>query len=336
MITRIIDYCIALDARATGIYNLLAEKGGDPKLRDLWLQIAESNEQHLVYWNQLRTWAETGYLDQIFDDPDKVVKDLETLKERIDALTKQAQQINDLEKAFALAFKLEFYLLHPVFEQLFQYQQNLSETIAEQIGYDRHVNLLFEGLYEHDLVTMELELLGETLHRLWQENRKMAILSNTDELTGVLNRRGLFNAMRHLAHLAQRNGNIAGVLMIDIDHFKQINDTYGHQYGDRVLKYVAATIKANIRASDVIGRYGGEEFLVFLSMVALDALKDVAEKIRLSVANGNGVEQPVTISIGCAAGRVGKQVDQSLQLLIQLADKNLYQAKTEGRNRVMI
>ncbi len=336
MMTRIIDQCLALDARATGIYSLLAEKGKDPGLRSFWLQIAENNEQHLVYWNQLRAWAETGYLDRIFDDPAKVLKDLETLTLRIDVLAEQAKQVGNLEKAFALAFKLEFYLLHPVFEQLLQYRQNLSEGIGEQIGYDRHVNLLFEGLYEHDLVTMELELLGETLHRLWQENRKMAILSNTDELTGVLNRRGLFNAMRHLGHLAQRNGNIAGVLMMDIDHFKQINDTYGHQYGDRVLKYVAATIRSDIRASDVVGRYGGEEFLVFLSMIAPDALKDVAEKIRLSVAGGNGAQQPVTISIGGAAGRIGKQVDQSLQLLIQVADKNLYRAKAEGRNRIII
>ncbi len=336
MMTRIIDYCLALDVKATGIYNTLAEKGGDKKLRAFWLQIAENNERHLVYWNQLHAWAETGYLDNIFDDPGKVLKDLETLKERIDLLSEQAGRIADLEKAFALAFKLEFYLLHPVFEQLLQYQQNLSEGIGEQIGYDRHINLLFEGLYEHDLVTMELELLGETLHRLWQENRKMAILSNTDELTGVLNRRGLFNAMRHLGHLAQRNDNIAGVLMIDIDHFKQINDTYGHQCGDRVLKYVAATIRANIRASDVVGRYGGEEFLVFLSMVAPDALRDVAEKIRLSVASGGVVDQPVTISIGGAADRIGKDVDQSLQGMIKMADKNLYQAKTDGRNRVII
>ncbi len=336
MMTKIIDRCLALDARATDVYNLLAEKGGDRNIRNFWLQIAKNNELHLVYWNQLRTWAETGYLDNIFEDSGKVLEDLDTLETRIDSLTSQAKQVVDLEKAFALAFKLEFYLLHPIFEQLLQYQQSLAEKSPETVGYDRHVNLLFEGLYEHDLVTMELELLGETLHRLWQENRKMAILSNTDELTGVLNRRGLFNAMRHLAHLTQRNRNTAGVLMIDIDHFKQINDTCGHQYGDQVLQYVAATIRDNIRASDVIGRYGGEEFLVFLSTVDPDALKDVAEKIRLAVASGDGVDQPVTISIGGASGRIGKHVDQSLQLLIQVADKNLYQAKAEGRNRIKV
>jgi len=332
-----VEQCLRLDSHATRIYQLLAFNARDARLQRFWRKIAEQNEQHVLFWNQLRTWADNGLFYNLFESPDKVLDELQKLELKIKELAGRCEGAHAMEKAFALAFKLEFYLLHPAFETLFQYYHTLREGAGDMTPYDRHINTLFEALYENDLVTLELELLGETIHRLWQENRKMAVLSYTDELTGILNRRGLFNAMNHLGHLAQRNGNTVGVLMIDIDHFKRVNDAHGHQKGDEVLKRVSAIIKQNIRASDALGRYGGEEFLVFLTVVEADALSVVGEKIRHSVADrSGGLPQRITISIGGACAKVDKNVDQSIQMLIQMADKNLFQAKRSGRNCVHI
>ena len=334
---QVVEQCLRLDSYATRIYQLLAFNAQKSRLERFWRQIADQNEQHVVFWNQLRTWANNGLFLNLFEDSYKVLEKLKNLESKIKKLSGRCEGIHTMEKAFALAFKLEFYLLHPAFETLFQYYHTLTEEVSAVTPYDRHINTLFEALYENDLVTLELELLGETIHRLWQENRKMAVLSNTDELTGVLNRRGLFNAMNHLGHLAQRNNNTVGVLMIDIDHFKQVNDAHGHQKGDEVLKRVATTIKQSIRASDALGRYGGEEFVVFLTVVEADALNAVGDKIRHSVASGGGGVLPdVTISIGGACAKVDKTVDQGIQKLIQLADENLLRAKRSGRNRICI
>ena len=333
---QIVEQCLRLDNDASRIYRLLLRGSHNDHLRALWRKIADQNEEHVLYWNQLSTWAKNGLLANLFDSPDRVIIELERLETKIKALAISCESIQAMQRAFALAFKLEFYLLHPAFETLYQYYRTLTDEITTVIPYDRHINILFEALSEHDLVTLELELLGETIHRLWQENRKMAILSNTDELTGILNRRGLFNAMNHLGHLAQRNQNTIGVLMIDIDHFKWVNDKHGHQIGDRVLAQVAATIKQSIRASDALGRYGGEEFVVFLSMIDADALTDVSEKIRRSVTRDGVGLPPVTISIGGACDTIDQNVEQGIQTLIQVADKNLLRAKRSGRNRVCV
>ena len=333
---QIVEQCLRLDNDASRIYRLLLRGSHNDHLRELWRKIADQNEEHVFYWNQLSTWAQNGLLANLFDSPDQVIIELERLETKVKALATNCENIQTMERAFALAFKLEFYLLHPAFETLYQYFRTLTDEITAVTPYDRHINILFEALSEHDLVTLELELLGETIHRLWQENRKMAILSNTDELTGILNRRGLFNAMNHLGHLAQRNQNTIGVLMIDIDHFKWVNDKHGHQIGDRVLAQVAATIKQSIRASDALGRYGGEEFVVFLSMIDADALTDVSEKIRRSVTRDGVGLPPVTISIGGACDTIDQNVEQGIQTLIQVADKNLLRAKRSGRNRVCV
>jgi diguanylate cyclase (GGDEF)-like protein len=120
--------------------------------------------------------------------------------------------------------------------------------------------------------------------------------------------------------------------MIDIDHFKTVNDTFGHQFGDETLRRVATCIQECIRASDVLGRYGGEEFLVFLPGVAAVSLGEVGEKIRRAIETMPDDQARVTVSIGIAYGHVGREVDDDVKTLIQRADEKLLAAKAAGRN----
>jgi diguanylate cyclase (GGDEF)-like protein len=150
-----------------------------------------------------------------------------------------------------------------------------------------------------------------------------------------LNKRGFLHAVVPLAHLARRKEYSTGVMMIDIDSFKQVNDTHGHARGDEVLTLVGESIVANTRRSDIVARYGGDEFLVFLSELNDQYLLDIGEKIRHGIEEDTKRSLPVTVSIGIAHAKLGNDVRKDLQAVIENADYCLYQAK-QYKNRVVI
>jgi diguanylate cyclase (GGDEF)-like protein len=159
-------------------------------------------------------------------------------------------------------------------------------------------------------------------------------LAVVDDLTGVANRRRFFDTGERDLLAARRHGRPVAALMVDIDHFKRVNDTFGHPTGDDVIRTVAARIKAELRGTDLLGRYGGEEFVLLVDGGASAEL--IAERIRVMVG-----EEPVqtrtgpvavTISVGIAQHTSG---DADLEALVARADRALYAAKAAGRNRVV-
>ena len=180
----------------------------------------------------------------------------------------------------------------------------------------------------------EIEMLGETLQLLWKKNRELVRQLSLDELTGIYNRRGFFNAAKPFLHLARRNRQAVGFMMLDIDDFKIVNDTLGHQKGDEALRSTARILQRGVRASDILGRYGGEEFIIFFSSVRKDSTFQLAEKIRIVVEKEMADHIPLTVSIGISAGELGEKVEEGMMLLIKEADNCLYSAKNSGKNRV--
>ncbi len=161
-------------------------------------------------------------------------------------------------------------------------------------------------------------------------------LSITDGLTGVWNRTHVTERMEHEFQKAQRHGHELAVLMLDVDHFKRINDGFGHQVGDLVLVGVARALKGSLRSTDLIGRYGGEEFIVMLPHTGRADAIATAEKLRKAIAALQVAvmgEQRITISIGLSALPDGGA--EHLDDLIKKADDALYAAKDGGRNRVV-
>jgi diguanylate cyclase (GGDEF)-like protein len=159
--------------------------------------------------------------------------------------------------------------------------------------------------------------------------------SRSDELTGLLNRGAIIECLTRACARAGRDSAAIAVLLVDVDNFKSINDTHGHGVGDAVLRRIARSLAAGVRGYDMIGRYGGEEFLVVLPRSgSMDAFA-AAERLRTSVANepvSTGIGKlAVTISIGLAVAETG---NLSPDHLIQAADEALYRAKRAGRNRV--
>jgi diguanylate cyclase (GGDEF)-like protein len=163
-------------------------------------------------------------------------------------------------------------------------------------------------------------------------------LATTDSLTGLLNRRQLFAlASRDLAQARRRSSPLAAA-MIDIDHFKGINDRYGHGVGDQVIRAVADRVRHAVRGTELIGRYGGEEFAVIMPEISTGA-HIVGERIRAAIA-GSPIETdagplPVTASVGIAVCEPADDVPDPDALLAR-ADRALYDAKEAGRNRVVV
>ena len=159
-----------------------------------------------------------------------------------------------------------------------------------------------------------------------------------DGLTGVYNRSYFLNQVGRLSPRYAAQGMGLAILMVDVDHFKRINDRYGHLVGDIVLREVSGVIRESTRAEDLVARYGGEEFVVALPCSAPDLAAERAERIRMNVAarriRTTGSEVRVTVSIGLACGSPDRPTRPSA--LIQAADEALYQAKAEGRNCVVV
>ncbi len=172
---------------------------------------------------------------------------------------------------------------------------------------------------------------------VYAENLKLQELVVKDELMDIYNRHYLDFYLRNLIDEANKFDTKFGILFIDIDHFKNVNDTYGHDIGDEILKLVSSTITSNIRTNDRLGRWGGEEFILVLKVNTVETLEKLAEKIRMLIST-SGYELPnkeqikVTISLG---GLMYNKKD-TFDSLIKKADTYMYEAKSTGRNKAVI
>ena len=185
-------------------------------------------------------------------------------------------------------------------------------------------------------VALEREL---AYQRIEMERDQAYQRSIRDPLTGLFTRSYMQDVVQRLCDLQDRNENVqVFLLMLDLDHFKQVNDTHGHAIGDEVLRTVAKTLSARIRTTDIPIRFGGEEFMVFMSCRAgndpllwAERLQRVIGATRIPLPDGRGEALRVTVSGGLAA----RLYRESLPSLIRRADDALYQAKKSGRNRIV-
>lgn len=173
--------------------------------------------------------------------------------------------------------------------------------------------------------------------QLLEATEKLRYDATHDAMTGLLNRKSIMDGLEEMSRRTSKAGGVFALLLTDVDHFKKINDTYGHQAGDDVLRAVAGRIRENVRAGVRCGRYGGEEFLLVLPETTSAMAYAAAERIRKvlaagPIATGYGFI-PVTVSIGVAAtDRAGTDSTR----LLRAADEALYRAKHDGRNRVEV
>lgn len=210
----------------------------------------------------------------------------------------------------------------------------LLRNVNSELG---RATLTYEQMVrELEIAMSKAELLAQKLE---DANRKLRDAANYDPLTRIHNRRFFEEFLNWNFNRSQRYNTTLGCMMLDIDHFKRVNDTYGHLAGDRVLQGVAEALKGNLRNTDIVARYGGEEFVVLLpdtkaASVYLTALKlnNAVRKIQFSLPEG---ELNVTISIGFSAYSPSEMPDVTTPMeIVKIADQNMYIAKEAGRDRV--
>lgn len=176
-----------------------------------------------------------------------------------------------------------------------------------------------------------LGILRKSQNDIKEQNIKLQLLATRDSLTGCLNRRAFMEAFNATWSTAERHQHALSVVMVDIDHFKSVNDTYGHMQGDEVLKGVAEILKITCRDGDYVCRYGGEEFCILLPFGGGEDAAILAERCRNAVASATIAGISVTISLGVSSHGLGAADPQAL---IHQADQALYSAKDGGRNQV--
>ena len=218
-----------------------------------------------------------------------------------------------------------------------------SSLVTDDKGVRQGVMLTFDDVTELDAKNSELKGMLSKLkisaEQINRHNDELRILATRDPLTDCLNRRSLFDTYESVFLEAHENGSQLSCVMMDIDHFKVINDSFGHGAGDDVLKNVAMSVQDVLRNGDVMFRYGGEEFCILLTGSGAAEAAAVAERVRIAVESGctdqkdGGQDIRVTTSLGVCS--ISADIE-SLSQLIDLADKALYVAKDSGRNQVTV
>jgi diguanylate cyclase (GGDEF)-like protein len=202
--------------------------------------------------------------------------------------------------------------------------------------------------YHRSLLTKTIPLLNAAYAAAWQYDQAV-LLANLDELTGLVNRRGFYQRFElELARLV-RHGKSLGIALIDVDNFKGLNDTYGHLVGDKVLKQLSQLISAKIRKTDLVARFGGEEFALILPEISERSAFELLERLRVTIGNETfhieDANQSLSLNMTISAGLTLASIEQNdvnqpndlvISQLLGQADASLYQAKYSGRNQVKL
>jgi diguanylate cyclase (GGDEF)-like protein len=173
--------------------------------------------------------------------------------------------------------------------------------------------------------------MARLIKKLDEARQMIEKIAITDALTELFNRRHILLRFEEEFEKFKRLNKNVSCLMIDVDNFKDINDSYGHQIGDQVLQAISARMRDSVRAYDILGRYGGEEFLIIMPDTGLEDATGLAERIRISVKEVLIGNAAVTLSLGVVCSQVS---DRSVDDIIRRADENLYKAKKGGRDRI--
>jgi diguanylate cyclase (GGDEF)-like protein len=203
--------------------------------------------------------------------------------------------------------------------------ESINEAVIGKATYELH------SYYVEDVDLIRIYVMDITQRKRNEE--EIYLLATTDSLTGIANRREFMAILAREMDQTKRYGTPMALAMYDLDFFKRVNDTFGHDVGDRVLQAVTGLVKENIRATDIVARWGGEEFMVLMPQSHLQSARNTAEKLRLAIA-GHHFDKvnELTVSFGVAAFEAQDDMDS----LLKRVDDALYQAKKKGRNRVEI
>ncbi len=338
ILKKIIQDCLWIDQKACTIYHKFSESTPNEALKLEWNERSHEEMLHIRFWKKALQLAERKHLPLIFKNPLEIKEKIGRTRATIEKMTSLFTQYDDYTEQLTLSFMLETCMLHPAFMMMFHDYSFLDSTIGE--NYEKHVVAFIEMAkkFNENLSMLYVNLFCENLYDLYLVTMDYLDNSLRDNLTGLYNRRGFVNYTRPLLSMAEENNLTGGIIIIDFDNFKSVNDRLGHLSGDIALQTEAAIINSCVRKSDVVGRYGGDEFIIFTESRNLNSLGNVCERIRKETEEASerlcGIA--FTISLGAAIGKIASPLEKCLAEIIHNADQKLYEAKSRGKNQWVV
>jgi len=330
----ILTLCVELDRSAQHIYAKMAEVcADDPDLATVFRHMATEEQQHVGWWTDLLQAWNAGLLPDL-PHAHGVASRLHEIAADIADVEPDSYDRMSVNELLSLAARLEFFMLDPVFSELTELMQPGSRIDARK-AYSQHVLRIVDAIERRHTERGLASFLARVLQRSFRDQQQLALLATHDQLTRHYNRRGLMGHLEQWTSWSARYDRPLGVALIDIDNFKAINDTYGHPVGDEALVAVADKLSSVVRTSDIVGRFGGDEFLVIAPETGgADLgllLARIVEAVReTAVLSG---EAPVAITVSAGGAFTLGGTAATLESLIASADCSLYSAKDAGRDQ---
>jgi len=330
---QILRQCLGLDCQAVTLYRRLAQTVEVPHLKALFETMLREENAHVATWKRLIESCTEGLLPNLFVNPSQVSQDLAELGRRVQRLHDQFDILVQCNHPLLLALRLEFYLLHPAVMKLMHYMRGVDPVVSGFTAYESHLGHLLDAMQREPALvsSLDAELLSEAVRNVYQAFEMSVNAPLRDGLTGLLNRQGLRVAEAPLLHLARRNGDPVAFMLTDVDKLQWINETYGHTRGDEVLRQAALSLRTHLRQSDLVGRFGGDEFLAVLAPVEPASLEPIARKVQQQLAQESPLPVPVTVSIGVACGRLTDNPLDSGNNLLVAAERAMHAVLQRGR-----
>lgn len=329
----ILELCIELDRMAYETYRAMARTCADKELATCFDQLSKEERTHVDWWSDLLVAWEAGLVPDIADEHG-LLERLREIRDELHSTLVDDCSAMETDDALDVAAKFEFYLLDPIFGELLALVRPGSRIDVHE-SYSRHVLRLVDLIERRYTRPGLAKFLAGVLRRTYRDQQRLAALARHDQLTGLFNRRGLLDHLAQWLSWSHRYGRPLGVVLIDVDHFKQINDEYGHAAGDTVLQLVADALADTVRSSDTVGRFGGDEFVVLAPETDGAELEGLMERLVDAVAL-KPVEiagQTVLASVSAGGAWASGGVSITAEELIAQADRSMYEAKEAGRNR---
>ncbi|MDO8848730.1 MAG: diguanylate cyclase [Coriobacteriia bacterium] len=333
----ILELCVRMDRHAESLYAQLASACPEPELQSTFVRLGQDEAEHTSWWQGLMNAWEQGLLPDLVNDTGELMDRLRALDGEFEAIQPVHLEQLDIDGMLALAARLEFYMIDPVFSELIDLTEP-GQAERRHSAYQAHLQRLVDAIGDHYTPDSLAGLLATTLSRTWRDNLRLAVYATHDMLTGLYNRRALQTHLPQWAAWSARYGHALTVMLVDVDRFKSVNDHFGHPEGDKALKAVAHALRTATRASDLVIRYGGDEFAVIAPETDTDEYAELCNRISdtvrlLDVRTDDGQAIPLAVSIG---GVVAKDPAGSpprrIETLLAAADRSLYAAKSTGRN----
>jgi diguanylate cyclase (GGDEF)-like protein len=295
--------------------------------------MGKEEHSHVEWWTDLLAAWDAGLVPPV-SNSDELMRRLQATSAHVDSTLAKGVESLTVDEMLDLAAQLEFYMLDPVFGELLD-MMNPGDNDHHHDAYSRHVMRLVDAIEKNYSRKDLAQFLAAVLARSYRDQQRLTALATRDALTNLYNRRGFYGYLVQWAAWSGRYKHPLGVMLVDVDYFKVVNDTLGHPAGDDALRSISDALCDAVRGSDLVGRYGGDEFAILAPETSAGELGELAQRVlelvRSSTLDASGKSMKLSVSIGIASADGSAAV--TAEQLFSAADRSLYQAKNAGRDQ---